>query len=99
MAIAQLIIAAVVVSLITNGWYLNEKLKLMHRRFDTLEAHLNGLREYLYEIDPQFDDERQARREMDEGAFLGGMEHHELLQRKRSEGKRTLNTSFYREDG
>jgi hypothetical protein len=40
-----------------QGWYLNEKLNPRHEKLDCLLDAFDGLRDYLYEIDPQFGDE------------------------------------------
>lgn len=80
-----------------HGWYLNERLKRVHEKLDrTLDA-FDGLRDYLYEIDSQFDDERESRRafENDESTFAG-VNDIELIRKKEQEGKRTLNSLFVR---
>ena len=78
-----------------HGWYLNERLKAVHTKLDSILEQFNGLREYLYEIDPQFDDERESRAafENDESMFAG-MNDMELVRDKKKAGKRTLNTPF-----
>jgi hypothetical protein len=78
-----------------HGWYLNEKLKLVHKKLDRVFEAFDGLRDYLYEIDPQFDDERASNLafENDESMF-SGMNGMELITRKKQNGKRTLNTLF-----
>ena len=77
------------------GWYLNMRLALVHEKLDRLGEQFNGLREYLYEIDPQFDDERESERAFAEGAnvFAGADDLH-LKQKKRENGFRTLNSHF-----
>ncbi len=82
-----------------TGWYLNERLKLVHDKLDRLFENFNGLREYLYEIDPQFDEERRLLIELNEslengGISFAGKEHMNLTKDKRDRGYRTLNTSF-----
>ena len=79
------------------GWYLNERLKYVHQKLDRVLDAFDGLRDYLYEIDPQFDDERQSHMafENDESMFAG-MNDLELIRRKEQDGKRTLNTPFIR---
>ena len=78
-----------------HGWYLNKRLRQVHAKLDRLLENFNGLREYLYEIDSQFDDERQSSRalENDESLFAG-MNDMELVKKKKNEGRRTLNTPF-----
>ena len=79
------------------GWYLNERLKLVHAKLDRLSDNFNGLRDYLYEIDPQFDDERRLLTELfsdESGKMFSGMGHMELIKRKEEEGYRTLNANF-----
>lgn len=52
----KLITGSVIGLWFANGWYLNERLKAVHKKLDSLSDDFNGLREYLYEIDPQFDE-------------------------------------------
>lgn len=84
-----------------HGWYLNERLKSVHAKLDFVLDQFNGLREYLYEIDPQFDDERQAKERFEEhmstpgsNEICAGMNDMELIREKKTAGKRTLNTPF-----
>ncbi len=82
-----------------TGWYLNEQLKLVHQKLDQVFENFNGLREYLYEIDPQFDEERALLGELFESVenktmSFAGMEHMELTKRKQEQGLRTLDSSF-----
>lgn len=81
-----------------HGWYLNDRLARVHKKLDrTLDA-IDGLRDYLYEIDPQFDDERELDQAFESGdSLFAGANHLDLLRKKREEGKRTLNTSFLSE--
>ena len=64
--------------------YLNERLKLVHEKLDRTLEVFDGLRDYLYEIDPQFDDERKSRKAFnnDESMFAG-MNDMELIRKKR----------------
>jgi hypothetical protein len=90
-------IGIAVVLWFATGWYLNERLNLVHAKLDRLFDNFNGLREYLYEIDPQFDEERRLLAELfsdDPGTMFSGMEHMELTKRKEEEGRRTLNSHF-----
>lgn len=83
-----------------NGWYLNNRLRDVHRKLDLTLECLDGLKEYLYEIDPQFDDERELNQELADSLdgkpanVFAGMEHMELIKRKESAGRRTLLTPF-----
>jgi hypothetical protein len=82
-----------------TGWYLNERLKAVHQKLDGLSESFNGLRDYLYEIDPQFDDERiLGQAEFDSGPAINRLTLAELEKRKRSNGHRILTTNF-REGG
>lgn len=99
-SLEQLIIASVITLWLGNGWYLNQKLKALHTKLDHLSDSFDGLREYLYEIDPQFEDERVALNDLLQGVendqlTLAGAEHMELVRRKEQEGKRTLTTPFH----
>ncbi len=78
-----------------HGWYLNERLKLVHEKLDKVLENFHGLRDYLYETDSQFDDERRCREafENDESMF-SGMNDMELRKQKEKEGRRTLSTPF-----
>ena len=84
-----------------NGWYLNQRLKEVHERLDSVLNQLNGLRQYLYEIDPQFEDERVSAARFEASMadpksndLFSGMRYMELLEEKEKSGKRTLNTPF-----
>lgn len=79
------------------GFYLNLKLQKVHDKLDRITEEFNGLREYLYEIDPQFDDERSARGALEVGEDnYAGADYMEIETRKRRTGARTLNTPFIR---
>ena len=84
-----------------HGWYLNERLKSVHAKLDSVLDQFNGLREYLYEIDPQFDDERESHERFathmsdpSKGDMFAGMDDMELMREKKKTGKRTLFTRF-----
>jgi hypothetical protein len=94
MSIQATIMFAAVVLWFAQGYYLNDRLRAVHKKLDGVLEEFNGLREYLYEIDPQFDDERASAEAVNEGAFLSGMDDIQLLDRKRVAGRRTLNTAF-----
>lgn len=82
---------------LAHGWYLNERLKHVHKKLDRVLDAFDGLRDCLYEIGPQFDDERQSSIafENDESMFAG-MNDLELIRKKEQSGKRTINTPFIR---
>lgn len=78
---------------------MNERLKRAEAKTEELSRMMLGLQQYLYEIDPQFDDERALLSELDEslddnGLTFSGMAHMELVRAKERTGRRTLNTSF-----
>jgi uncharacterized membrane protein len=73
--------------------YLNDRLKHVHEKLDRVFEAFDGLRDYLYEIDPQFDDERESHKAFENGeSMFAGMDDMELIRRKGQDGKRTLNT-------
>ena len=93
--IERTVVGTAIVLWFAHGWYLNERLRGVHKKLDLLCENFDGLREYLYEKDSQFDDERESDRGVHEGnSPFTGMSDIELLKRKRAEGRRTLNTPF-----
>jgi hypothetical protein len=97
MSIQSTIIVTAIALWIAHGWYLNTRLISVHEKLDRVLSAFDGLRDYLYEIDPQFDDERAANTELDEaldkpGFSFGGMSSMEIARHKKAEGKRTLNS-------
>ncbi|MBS1199189.1 MAG: hypothetical protein H6R18_2974 [Proteobacteria bacterium] len=95
--IEKTIIITAIVLWFAHGWYLNERLKHVHEKLDRVLEAFDGLRDYLYEIDPQFDDERENRQAFESGdSMFAGMNDMELIRRKEREGKRTLNTPLVR---
>ena len=100
--IERTIVITAVVLWFAHGWYLNTRLLDVHKKLDRVLGEFNGLRLYLYEIDPQFDDERETtQRFFDEddadsnfGAAFAAMDDIELIRRKEEQGKRTLSTRF-----
>lgn len=99
--VEQTVVLTGVASWFAHGWYLNERLKSVRAKLDAMFEQFNGLREYLYAIDPQFDDERASLARVEthmedpsKGGMFAGMDNWELLQEKRKAGKRTLNTPF-----
>lgn len=99
--IEKTIIITAIILWFAHGWYLNERLKHVHKKLDRVLEAFDGLRGYLYEIDPQFDDERQLLEDLHESLDTGsmsfsGMNHMDLIKKKEQTGKRTLNTPFIR---
>lgn len=96
-SIEKTIILTAIALWFAHGWYLNERLKNVHKKLDRVIEAFDGLRDYLYEIDPQFDDERKSliAFENDESIFAG-MSDMELTTKKEQDGKRTLNTPLIR---
>lgn len=95
--IEKTIIITAIVLWFAHGWYVNERLKHVHEKLDRVLEAFNGLRDYLYEIDPQFDDERESRQVFESGdSMFAGMNDMELIRRKEQEDKRTLNTPLVR---
>ena len=98
LTVSTAILIAVVLWFAT-GTYLNIQLKEIHSKSDRILDQLNGLREYLYEIDPQFDEERTLTRGLFESVesssfSFDGISLHELEAAKRERGERTLNSGF-----
>ena len=48
------------------------RLAEVHKKLDAVLGEFNCLRQYLYEIDAQFDDERQSNDAVMNGDFLSG---------------------------
>ncbi len=81
-----------------TGWYLNERLKAVHAKLDRVLDAFHGLREYLYEIDPQFDEERELLDGLysdDPPHVMDGMHHMNLQRAKAADGYRTLKSTFF----
>ena len=101
MSIEATIVVTAIALWFAQGWYLNTRLNAIHEKLDRVLGELNGLRDYLYEIDPQFDDERALNAELFEstegnGPALAGMSLKKLEKQKQAGGKRTLDTPFFR---
>jgi hypothetical protein len=99
--IEKTIIITAIVLWFAHGWYLNQRLKHVHEKLELVLEAFDGLRDYLYEIDPQFNDERQLLDDLHESLDTGsmsfsGMNQMELIKKKKEAGKRTLNTPFVR---
>lgn len=95
-SLEQTIIGTAVALWFAQGWYMKTQLRDVHRKLDRVLEAFNGLRDYLYEIDPQFDDERRTREAfLNSEHVFAGADDSALLKRKREEGKRTLTTPFH----
>lgn len=97
--IEKTIVGTAVVLWFAHGWYLNTRLERVHAKLDAVLEDFGGLRKYLYEIDPQFDDEREAASTFEAsldkpGVSFAGLDALQLEQRKRERGLRTLDTPF-----
>jgi hypothetical protein len=78
----------------------SSKLDRVQQQLDLVLSNLDGLREYLYEIDPQFADERASDKELEDGSnMFAAYDDFKLLEEKKARGKRTLSTPFHRPDG
>jgi hypothetical protein len=66
MTVETTVIATAVALWFAQGWYLNTRLERVHAKLDRALECFDGLRDYLYEIDPQFDEERRLLSELDE---------------------------------
>ena len=100
-SIERTVILTAIALWFAHGWYLNARLKSVHAKLDSVLDQFNGLREYLYEIDPQFDDERESSQRFEEhmsaadsNDMFAGMDDMEMIREKETAGKRTLNTPF-----
>lgn len=99
----QSILSVVIIALLLSYiWYLDKRLNEVNVKLNWISANFHGLREYLYEIDPQFDDERESEHRFqthmankDSSDFMSGMYDSELIESKEKAGKRTLNTPFF----
>jgi hypothetical protein len=83
----------VVMLIIAVAWDTNRRIQKVNERVEKVIEHLSGLRQYLYEIDPQFDDERRA----NVGDYHADQKWRELLAQKKESGRRTLETTFARD--
>ena len=74
---------------------INKRHEELDAKIDGLYRQFEGLRNYLYEIDPQFDDERRAAKDFEEGVDMySGQREMELIRSKQAEGRRILLTPF-----
>ena len=94
MTVETTVIATAIALWFAQGWYLNTRLEHMHAKLD------RALESFLYEIDPQFDEERRLLSELDESlnsdmTSFAGLNHMELIRKKEAAGRRTLNTPFH----
>jgi len=103
MSIEATIIVTAIALWFALGWYLNTRLDRVHAKLDRVLECFDGLRQYLYEIDPQFDEERGLLADLDKSVetssvSFSGMNLMELTKKKEETGKRTLNTPFHHSD-
>ncbi len=95
LGIEALIVVVLLVLWLPHAWYLNLRLKQANKKLDGLMQAFEGLREYLYEIDPQFDDERRSHHDFEyNAAVFSGIKETDLQRKKRLAGRRTLVTPF-----
>ena len=90
------ILRGLVVVLVLQTFALSKRLDEAHKKIDRALQNFIGLRNYLYEIDPQFDDERQSNSDMDDFDTnpMAAVDDMQLIERKEAAGRRTLNTPF-----
>ncbi|MFM0245215.1 hypothetical protein [Paraburkholderia sediminicola] len=98
-SIEKTVIGAAILLWFAHGWYLNTRLERVHAKLDAVLENFDGLRKYLYEIDPQFDDEREVASIFEASldkpdVSFAGLDALQLEQRKRERGQRTLDTPF-----
>ncbi len=98
-SIEKFIVLVSLVQLVIAYILLESKFQTLQKKLDLVIAEFNGLREYLYEIDPQFDDERFLAEDFSQSmangnAGLSGVIEMELINAKIKKGKRTLNSPF-----
>lgn len=99
--IEKTIIVTAVALWFAHGWYLNDRLALVHTKLDILLDSFNGLRVYLYEIDPQFANEcdstdrfeKHISTQTSKDIFVG-LDDLDLRKNKKKAGQRTLDTPF-----
>jgi hypothetical protein len=99
MGLETTIVASVIALWFMHGWYLNTRLQHVHKKLDSILEQFDGLRRYLYEIDPQFDNERELLGELMESVSegtvsFGGMNLMELRKQKEKQGRRTLDSPW-----
>lgn len=87
-------IALIVIGLCAVIWNINDRLRSANRKLDLVLEQFDGLRQYLYEIDPQFDDERRADARLDGDDVFAGADCLQIERDKEASGRRTLNTPF-----
>ena len=85
---------------IALGFQINSKFQKLEARLDERNSkdfdRFEGLRRYLYEIDPQFEEELVFEKKLwnsDEDPFSGSILH-KIQEEKKERGDRTLDTSF-----
>ena len=96
---AGLIFVAIAVVWLGLAWQINRRFQVLEDRLDdrvsAIHEQFAGLRDYLYENDPQFDDERSLEdHSVDGGDAWAGKDLHDLRLEKESRGQRTLSSRF-----
>lgn len=88
--------ALIAIGLCVVIWHINDQLRSANQKLNLVLEQFDGLRNYLYEIDPQFDDERQAYDELmgEAGNLFAGADCLRIERDKEASGRRTLNTTF-----
>jgi hypothetical protein len=88
-----LLVCVFVLGIYVTG--ISAQLKQANAKIDLVLSNFDGLRDYLYEIDTQFDDERESDKDMeDDSNSMAAYHDFQLLDSKEKSGRRTLNTPF-----
>lgn len=95
------VLAAINVVLLFQIAFLREKLAKVDHKLDVVLDRFEGLRLYLYEIDPQFEDERASNERVwaEDAHPLDMAEDAALMTRKKEEGRRMLTSPFESMEG
>lgn len=68
------------------------------KRLDRVERSIDALHDYIKEVDPRHDEERELRRDLFEGdSLFAGKNHMDFVRAKRERGERTLNDPVLRD--
>jgi hypothetical protein len=90
------VLLGLVIVLVLQTFALSKRLDEAHKKIDLALKNFIGLRNYLYEIDPQFDDERQSNADTDDfdSNPMAAVDDMNLIDSKEAAGRRTLHTPF-----